>query len=86
MHILILRWRVQVARARHACIPQQEAPKEPTAADRERLAQLQKLRLADIVSKQCMSVLKSILAHKVHPHSSHLRDVMESKAMLSPLR
>ncbi|KAK9901644.1 hypothetical protein WJX75_006263 [Coccomyxa subellipsoidea] len=54
----------EVARARHACIPQQEAPKEPTAADRERLAQLQKLRLADIVSKQCMSVLKSILAHK----------------------
>lgn len=30
------------------------------------MAQLQKLRLADIVSKQCMSVLKSVLAHKVH--------------------
>ncbi|EIE20798.1 hypothetical protein COCSUDRAFT_43706 [Coccomyxa subellipsoidea C-169] len=54
----------EVARARHACIPQQEPPKEPTPADRERMAQLQKLRLADIVSKQCMSVLKSILAHK----------------------
>ncbi|BDA42323.1 probable transcription factor GTE1 [Coccomyxa sp. Obi] len=54
----------EVARARHACMPQQEVPKEPTAADREQLAQLHKQRLSEIVVKQCMSVLKSVSAHK----------------------
>ncbi|CAL8467993.1 g7531 [Coccomyxa elongata] len=54
----------EVARARHACMPQQEVPKEPTAADREELAQLHKQRLSEIVVKQCMSVLKSVSAHK----------------------
>lgn len=46
-------------------MPQQDLPKELSAADKERIALHQKHRLAEIVSKQCMSVLKSVLAHKV---------------------
>ena len=55
----------QVARARHACMPVQEAPRDLTPAERTQLQALHTRRLTDIVSKQCAAVLKHVQNHKV---------------------